>query len=162
MATRYWARWAAAATLAAGIGYGATVTAAAATPQGFAAVTPQGSAAVTHGFAAATHAHFVRAHARRPAHGRAHRRAAARVHALRDPAFAAIIGLRAIERVYRREGRGAEVPRFLRGVLARTGDATVRNYVGFRLARIELRGRDANGALEQLERGLDENLSRLK
>ena len=89
-------------------------------------------------------------------------RGAARMAALKDPALAAIASLRAIERIHRREGRAAELPRYLRGILAKTNDPTVRNYVNFRLARLEMRDRDPEGALAELQRGLDENLARLR
>jgi len=130
-----------------------------------------GAAPARDGGLVAAHAHRPALHARgahargaqaRGAHGRARLRVAARVGVLRDPALATIAGLRAIERIHRRESREEALPGYLRGVLSRTGDATVRNYVTFRLARMELRGRDANGALRELERGVDENLQRLR
>ncbi len=107
---------------------------------------------------AATYAQTAAPEARTAMRGRA----GARIAALRDPALAAIVNLRAIERVYRYEGREEELPAYLRQVLARTGDPTVRNYVNLRLARIEMRDRDAKAALEALQRGLDENLERLR
>jgi hypothetical protein len=78
-----------------------------------------------------------------------------------DPAVAVIVNLRAIERVYRQEGRAAEVPAFYRAQLERTQDPLVRNFVNYRLARLELREDDAKAALEALTRNLDENYRRL-
>jgi hypothetical protein len=113
--------------------------------------------------AAAAYTHVAAPGARAaPARRAARARAATRIAILRDPALSAIASLRAIERVYRHEGREGELPGYLRGVLARTNDAAVRNYVNFRLARMEMRERDAKGALEALQRGLDENLARLQ
>ena len=115
-------------------------------------------AVATEAFVASVTAHPGQARAQRGPRGRA----AVRMAILKDPALAAIASLRAIERIHRREGRVAELPRYLRGVLARTTDPTVRNYVNFRLARLEMRERDPEGALAELQRGLDENLSRLR
>ena len=78
-----------------------------------------------------------------------------------DPAIAVVINLRAIERAYRADGRSKDLPAFYREQLARTQDPVVRNFVHYRLARIELRGDDAKGALEALQRNLDENYRRL-
>jgi hypothetical protein len=90
--------------------------------------------------------------------GRAGRLAAAVRH---DPGMAVIINLRAIERVYRHDGRAKDLPAFYREQLARTQDPLVRNFVNYRLARLELREDDARGALEALTRNLDENYRRL-
>ena len=78
-----------------------------------------------------------------------------------NPSVAVVVNLRAIERVYRREQREAELPAFYRDVLSRTADPLVRNFVNYRLARLEMREHDAQGALEALMRNLDENLKRL-
>jgi hypothetical protein len=77
-----------------------------------------------------------------------------------DPSLAVIVNLRAIERVYRSDGRAAELPSFYRSQLGRTDDALVRNFINYRLARMEMREQDAKGALETLMRNLDENLAR--
>lgn len=79
----------------------------------------------------------------------------------RNPSIAVVANLRAIERVYRHERRIREIPGFYRGVLARTGDPLVRNFVHYRLARLDMRGNDVRGALDVLLRNLDENLQRL-
>jgi hypothetical protein len=78
-----------------------------------------------------------------------------------NPSVAVVVNLRAIERVYWREQREAELPAFYRDVLDRTADPLVRNFVNYRLARLEMRDHDAKGALEALMRNLDENLNRL-
>jgi hypothetical protein len=78
-----------------------------------------------------------------------------------NPAVAVIVNLRAIERVYRSEGRAKELPAFYRAQLERTQDPLVRNFVNYRLARLELRADDAKAALEALTRNLDENYRRL-
>jgi hypothetical protein len=132
-----------AAVLAGGIAFGA-----------FAGTPPVAADALV----AAASAHPGEARPQRGPRGRA----ALRVAVLKDPALAAIANLRAIERIHRREGKVEELPRYLRGVLAKTNDPTVRNYVNFRLARLEMRERDPEGALAELQRGLDENLSRLR
>jgi hypothetical protein len=77
-----------------------------------------------------------------------------------NPGVAVVINLRAIERVYRQQGRERELPGFYRDVLGRSGDPLVRNFINYRLARLELRGDDAKGALDALMRNLDENLQR--
>jgi hypothetical protein len=83
-------------------------------------------------------------------------------HALRDdPAAAVIVNLRAIERVYRHAGRSKDLPAFYREQLAKTQDPLVRNFVHYRLARLELRDHDAEAALEALRRNLEENYRRL-
>ena len=79
-----------------------------------------------------------------------------------DPAVAVVINLRAIERAYRADGRGNDVPAFYRAQLARTQDPVVRNFVNFRLAKLEMREDDAKGALEALMRNLDENYARMR
>jgi predicted negative regulator of RcsB-dependent stress response len=94
----------------------------------------------------------------------AHRagRAARLARAVRDdPAAAVIVNLRAIERVYRHEGRSKDLPAFYREQLAKTQDPLVRNFVHYRLARLELRDDDAEAALEALRRNLEENYRRL-
>lgn len=78
-----------------------------------------------------------------------------------DPGMAVILNLRAIERVYRHDGRAKDLPAFYREQLARTQDPLVRNFVNYRLARLELREDDARGALEALNRNLEENYRRL-
>jgi hypothetical protein len=93
-----------------------------------------------------------------PRAGRAGHLAAAVRH---DPGVAVILNLRAIERVYRHDGRAKDLPAFYREQLARTQDPLVRNFVNYRLARLELREDDARGALEALTRNLDENYRRL-
>jgi len=148
MATRHIVSIAAAATLAAGLACGASAIATPTTGAELAATTWSQGAEPGH------------AEGRARAGMRA--RGGARIAAMRDPALAAIVNLRAIERVYRFEKREGELPEYLRSVLARTQDPTVRNYVNFRLARIEMRDKDAKGALEALERGLEENLQRLQ
>jgi hypothetical protein len=90
--------------------------------------------------------------------GRAARLAAAVRH---DPGMAVILNLRAIERVYRHDGRAKDLPAFYREQLARTQDPLVRNFVNYRLARLELREDDARGALDALTRNLEENYRRL-
>lgn len=97
---------------------------------------------------------------------RAHRGPLARrMMALRiakDPALATIRDLRAIEGVYRRSGRDKDVPGFYNDVLKRTDNALVRDFATHRLARIAMRSGDTKGALEQLQRSLDEDLKRLR
>jgi hypothetical protein len=88
------------------------------------------------------------------------RRAALRAIA-NSPAAAVIINLRAIERVYRGEGREKDLPGFYREQLTRTEDPLVRNFVHYRIARLEMRGDDAKAALEALQRNLAENYGRL-
>jgi hypothetical protein len=97
--------------------------------------------------------------------GRCARAAGGRRAALRaianSPAAAVIINLRAIERVYRSEGRDKDLPAFYREQLTRTEDPLVRNFVHYRIARLEMRDDDAAAALEALQRNLVENYGRL-
>lgn len=90
--------------------------------------------------------------------GRAAHLAAAVRH---DPALAVVVNLRAIERVYRADGRSKELPAFYREQLGRTDDPVVRNFVNYRLARLEMRADDAEAALQALRRNLEENYRRL-
>ncbi|MCE3002701.1 MAG: hypothetical protein LW860_08410 [Xanthomonadaceae bacterium] len=90
--------------------------------------------------------------------GRAARLAATVRH---DPALAVVVNLRAIERVYRADGRGKELPAFYREQLGKTNDPVVRNFVNYRLARLEMRADDAEAALQALRRNLEENYRRL-
>jgi predicted negative regulator of RcsB-dependent stress response len=89
-------------------------------------------------------------------------RRAAMLRALEDPALATIVNLRALERIYRHEGRADDVEALYRDVLAKTDNATVRNFANLRLARIAMRGKDAKAAQETLQRNLQENLARLR
>lgn len=89
-------------------------------------------------------------------------RAARLAHALRhDPAVAVLLNLRAIERLYRRDGRIQELPVFFREQLAKTENPVVRNFLNYRIAALELRGDDATAALDTLRRNLEENYRRL-
>ena len=89
-------------------------------------------------------------------------RAARLAHAVRnDPGMAVIVNLRAIERLYRQDGKAKDLPAFYREQLAKTQDPLVRNFVHYRLARLELREDDADAALEALRRNLEENYRRL-
>jgi hypothetical protein len=105
--------------------------------------------------------------AARCAHGaRTHRsiegRRARLAHAVQNnPAAAVVVNLRAIERVYWREGRVKELPVFYRDVLARTDDPLVRNFVNYRLARLARMDGNARDSLDALRRNLEENLRRL-
>jgi hypothetical protein len=98
----------------------------------------------------------------RASRGKAGRRALLAQAIRNDPAIAVVVNLRAIERVYRHEGRTPELPAFYAGVLERTDDPLVRNFVNYRLARLEMREQDARGALDALMRNLDENLRRIR
>lgn len=94
--------------------------------------------------------------------GRTSLRAARLAHAVRnDPGLAVVINLGAIERVYRQQGREQELGAFYRDVINRSKDPLVRNFVNYRLARIELRAKDGKAALDALTRNLEENLRRL-
>jgi hypothetical protein len=78
-----------------------------------------------------------------------------------DPALAVVLNLRAIERVYRATGRATELPAFYREQLARSKDPVLRNFISYRLARLEMRDDDAKAALDVLLRNLDDNYRRL-
>lgn len=95
---------------------------------------------------------------RAPRAGRAARLAAAVRH---DPALAVVLNLRAIERVYRADGRSKDLSAFYREQLGKTDDPVVRNFVNYRLARLEMRADDADAALQALRRNLEENYRRL-
>lgn len=79
-----------------------------------------------------------------------------------NPSLAVVYDLRAIERLYRRQNREAELPEFLRGQLTKTGDTTVRTYIHHRLAQIAARSGDEQVALSQLTQSLNENLGKLR
>ena len=99
-------------------------------------------------------------HATRPAMRAG--RAARLAHVVRnEPGMAVVVNLRAIERIYRHEGRSKDLPAFYREQLAKTQDPLVRNFVHYRLARLELRDDDAAAALDALRRNLEENYRRL-
>lgn len=82
--------------------------------------------------------------------------------ALENPGVAAVVNLRAIERLYRRTGREAEIPTFLSAQLARAQHPVVRNYIQLRLARNDIGRDDERAALDRLMKSLDENLARAR
>jgi hypothetical protein len=90
--------------------------------------------------------------------GRMHRRD--RGHGLHAPPAvrASVLDLRAIERLYRADGKSNELPGFYRDVLAKTRNPMLRNYVYLRLARLESAPANTDAAIATLRQSLDENL----
>jgi hypothetical protein len=78
-----------------------------------------------------------------------------------DPAArAAIMDLRAIDRLYGRSGRTKELPAFYRDVLTKTRNPMLRNFIYMRLARLETAPANTDQAIATLRQSLDENLKR--
>ena len=77
------------------------------------------------------------------------------------PAAAVIGDLRQISRLYVMEGKAGDLPAFYNGVLAKTQNPMVRNYVYHNLARVQMRPADTQAAIATLRKNLDENLTRL-
>ena len=123
----------------------------------FAHPAPPASAVIQQG-AAPTAAHSQQASRAFPQGGR---RAARLARIAADPAYAAIANLRALERVYRRSARAAQVPSLYQDVLTRTDNLTVRYFASFRLARLAGQANDIPSAEARLRAGLEDNLKRL-
>lgn len=89
-------------------------------------------------------------------------------HHLRDHGFRghgptrAVIGtLGRLERLYRMQGRTADVRALYRDVLKKTRDPRVRHFAYGRLARAELKPADTAAAIATLRKSLDESLAQL-
>lgn len=79
-----------------------------------------------------------------------------------DPTLAAIRQMRLIERIHLRQDHPERAIAMYRGVLERTQNTLVRNVANARLARLAAwQPRDLDGALAELQRGLDENLAKV-
>lgn len=80
-----------------------------------------------------------------------------------DPALAAIMQMRMIERIYLRENHKDQAEHMYREVLERTQNTLVRNFVNMRLTRLAAwQPRNLDAALVELKRGLDENLAKVR
>ncbi|MHB8584151.1 MAG: hypothetical protein ACYDAV_12975 [Gammaproteobacteria bacterium] len=77
------------------------------------------------------------------------------------PAGAAIMDLKAIQRLYRFEGRRRDLVGLYHDVLSKTQNPEVRNYAYDHLARAEIKLTNTNQAVATLRQSLDENLARL-
>jgi len=82
--------------------------------------------------------------------------------AAKDPSASVMRDLVSLERMYRRNGKDAEVPGLYRDVLARTNDPAVRHMAGGRLARLEWQAGNKDAAIEMMRKNLDADLKRLK
>ncbi|MDA3914672.1 hypothetical protein [Oleiagrimonas sp.] len=76
-------------------------------------------------------------------------------------AAAVIADLHQISRLYVMQGKARELPGFYKGVLARTQDPMVRNYIYHSLARAQMMPKNPDAAIATLRTSLDENLTRL-
>lgn len=80
-----------------------------------------------------------------------------------EPALAAMMQMRMIERIYLRQGQPDGAERMYRDVLKRTEDTRVRNFANMRLARVVAwEPRKLDASLVELKRGLDENLAKVQ
>ena len=80
-----------------------------------------------------------------------------------EPALAAMMQMRMIERIYLRQGQPDGAERMYRDVLKRTEDTRVRNFANMRLARVvSWEPRKLDESLVELKRGLDENLAKVQ
>lgn len=80
-----------------------------------------------------------------------------------DPALAAIRQMRMIERIHLRQSHPERAIAMYREVLGRTQNTMLRNVVNARLARLAAwQPRDLDAALGELQRGLEENLSKVQ
>jgi hypothetical protein len=94
--------------------------------------------------------------------GRAAERGQRAMRIAADPALAAIQQMRIMERIYLRQEQPQAAEQMYREVLTRTDNTSIRNFANLRLARIKSwQPRNLDGALVELRRGLDENLSQL-
>lgn len=78
-----------------------------------------------------------------------------------SPALQVIRSAVEIERLYREQGRAADVAALYQDILAKTQDPVVRSFAFGALARTELRPADAGKAIATLRRSLDESLQLL-
>lgn len=80
-----------------------------------------------------------------------------------DPALSAIRQMRLIEGIHLRQGHPERAIAMYREVLGRTQNTMLRNVVNARLARLAAwQPRDLDAALSELQRGLEENLSKVQ
>lgn len=91
-------------------------------------------------------------------HGHGMRGHGFRVH---GPAMAVIGTLGRLERLYRMQGKTADVRALYRDVLNKTKDPQVRHFAYGRLARAELKPADTAAAVATLRKSLDESLAQL-
>lgn len=98
-----------------------------------------------------------------PAQGRGQQRAQRALRIASEPALAAMVQMRMIERIHLRQSQPDAAAKMYRDVLARTQDTRVRNFASMRLARVVAwQPRDLGETLVELQRGLDENLAKVK
>lgn len=101
-----------------------------------------------------------------PAEGRGQLRAQRAQRALRiaaEPALAAMVQMRMIERIHLRQNHADAAARMYRDVLTRTQDTRLRNFANMRLARVVAwQPRQLDETVVELQRGLDENLAQVK
>lgn len=93
--------------------------------------------------------------------GRFGRRGHARDRSNDDPVRVAARQLRLLERLYRVNGRGSEIPALYQDVLAHTQNPMLRTFAYGRLARSELRPAHPEQAIESLRKSVDESLQRV-
>ncbi len=77
------------------------------------------------------------------------------------PAGAAIMDMKAIQRLYLLEGRRQDLVGLYHDVLGKTRNPEVRNYAYGHLARAEIKLTNTSQAVATLRQSLDENLARL-
>ncbi len=77
-----------------------------------------------------------------------------------NPTRAALMDLRAIEKLYYVEGRGKDLPAFYDEILGKTNNPRLRNYIYMRKARLQMVPANTDKAIATLRQSLDENLKR--
>ena len=98
-----------------------------------------------------------------PAQGRGELRGKRMLHIASEPALAAMLQMRMIERIHLRQNQPDAAAQMYRSVLTRTQDTRLRNFASMRLARVVAwQPRDLGETLVELQRGLDENLGKVK
>lgn len=98
-----------------------------------------------------------------PAQGRGQLRAQRALRIASEPALAAMVQMRMIERIHLRQNHPDAAAAMYRNVLTRTQDTRLRNFATMRLARVVAwQPRDLDETLVELQRGLDENLAKVK
>lgn len=78
-----------------------------------------------------------------------------------DPGVrAGVRDLRAIDRLYYASGRAKDLPGLYQDMLTKAQNPQLRNYLSFRLARLQSAPANTDAAIATLRRSLDENLAR--
>jgi hypothetical protein len=82
-----------------------------------------------------------------------------RLHRDHGPGMGAFADLRALERLYREDGREKELTGLYNEVLAKSQDPHLRTYAYHRLARLQARPANVDQAIATLRKSLAENLA---